>query len=155
MKLFVGAAVAGALALVAGTAAAQDVSGTPTYGARTLSSGFTPDPLTVAVRSGGGIDVSQNLNNCSGWIARAPDFRLNYTAGTLPLYISAASNADVTLVVNTPDGRWYCDDDSGEGLNPFVSFPKPQSGQYDIWIGTYGRNTVEDARLSISELTHE
>ena len=44
--------------------------------------------------------------------------RLNYRAGSYPLIISVASRSDTTLVVNGPDGSWYCDDDGGNyGLN--------------------------------------
>ena len=155
MRILTCAASAAVLLLAAGAVSAQDVSQSPTYGARTISAGFQPDPLNISVRSGGGLDATQTIAaSCQGWVARAPDFRINYTAGSLPLYISADSRADVTLIVNAPDGQWYCDDDSGEGLNPWVNFPKPRSGQYDVWIGTYGQNTVEDATLSISELTH-
>jgi hypothetical protein len=155
MRLFTCAAAAAAVLLAAGAASAQDTSLAPTYGTSNLSAGFQPDPLNISVRSGGGLDATQTIAaSCQGWVARAPDYRVNYTAGSLPFYISADSRADVTLIVNGPDGQWYCDDDTGEGLNPWVVFNKPRSGQYDIWIGTYGQNTVEDATLSISELTH-
>ncbi|MDO1557995.1 peptidase S1 [Brevundimonas sp. 2R-24] len=144
-----------AAGLCAGAAAAQDYTGNPTYGTVNLRAGFQPDPYDVSVRSGGGIDATTRFDSCQGWIANAPDVRLNYTAGSsLPLWISAHASADVTLVVNAPDGTWYCDDDSGEGLNPWVAFAKPQSGQYDIWIGTYGRNSIEPATLTISEVMH-
>ena len=57
-----------------------------------------------------------------------------------------------TLLVNAPDGSWYCNDDSN-GLNPMVSWSSPRSGQYDIWIGTYGSGSgMASATLTISEL---
>jgi|LNFM01.1.fsa_nt_gb hypothetical protein len=141
----------------AGVAAAQNYGLAPAYGTVNLTAGFTPDPVNVNVLSGGRIDAATRFNGCRGFIAEAPDVRLNYRAGTsLPLILSVNSSADTTLVVNGPDGQWYCDDDGGNtGMNPSLRFGSPQSGQYDIWIGTYGSATNQQAVLSISELyTH-
>jgi hypothetical protein len=134
-------------------AAAQDLSARATYETVTLNSGFTNDPYNVAVQSGGSIDASNIGSPCNGYIASAPDVRLNYQSGSLPLYISATADSDTTLIVNAPDGRWYCDDDTGEGLNPLVTFAKPSSGQYDIWIGTYASADFRPATLHISEIS--
>jgi hypothetical protein len=132
-----------------------DTSLDPTYGSATLSAGFTPDPHTVKLRSGGGIDASTLGDSCRGYVATAPDYRVNYEPGSLPLIISADAEEDVTLVVNDPNGNWVCDDDSGEGLNPSLRFEKPLDGQYDIWIGTYSDTSNENATLSVSELYSE
>jgi len=79
--------------------------------------------------------------------------RLNYNAGSYPLIISVRSNADTTLVVNGPDGSWYCDDDGGnQGLNPSIRFNGPSSGRYEIWVGTYGNSSLQPAELHISEV---
>ena len=146
-----------AIALAAAMpAAGQDYNADPNFGTVNLASGFTPDPQIVAVRSGGEINASTISQSCAGFISSAPDVRLNYTAGSLPLIISAAADADTTLVVNGPDGRWYCDDDGGvNGMNPAVRFNHPASGRYEIWVGTYGRSALRDARLNISELTSQ
>jgi hypothetical protein len=56
----------------------------------------------------------------------------------LPLRISAASRADVTLVIDLRDGRWAWSDDFRGTVSGGV-FRNPQSGQYDIWIGHYDR----------------
>jgi hypothetical protein len=146
-----------AIALAAAMpAAAQDYNADPNFGTVNLASGFTPDPQIVAVRSGGEINATTISQSCAGFISNAPDVRLNYTAGSLPLIISVAADADTTLVVNGPDGSYYCDDDSGENaLNPMVRFNAPASGQYDIWIGTFGNASLQPARLAISELTSQ
>jgi hypothetical protein len=144
-----------ALALAA-PAAGQDYNADPNFGTLGLASGFTPDPRVVAVRSGGEIDAATISRSCTGFISNAPDVRLNYEAGSLPLIISVAAEADTTLIVNGPDGSWYCDDDGGEtGLNPMVRFNPPASGQYDIWIGTYASASLQPARLYVSELTSQ
>ncbi|MEE2527324.1 peptidase S1 [Hyphobacterium sp. HN65] len=155
-KLSISAAVS-ALAVMAmtGAAEAQDWRLNPTYGGVTLSSGYTPDPYLVNLQSGGSINASQSIGgNCRGYVANAPDFRLQYRAGNiLPLIISVSSSSDTTLVINAPDGRWYCDDDGGQGLNPSLRWNSPMSGQYDIYVGTYGSASYRNATLSISELS--
>ena len=137
-------------------AAAQEINANPTYGEIDLSYGFAGDPRIIALSSGGNIDASKLGSPCAGFIAGPPDVRLNYDGGSLPLILSVASGADTTLVVNAPDGRWYCDDDSGEApLNPMVRFNNPDSGRYEIWVGTYRNNSLQPARLYISELTSQ
>jgi hypothetical protein len=148
--------LAAALAAAAAPAAAQDFNATPNYGTVDLRSGFEPDPNVIALQSGGDLDASRINANCRGFISSAPDVRLVYEAGALPLIISVGSSQDTTLVVNGPDGRWYCDDDGGRnGLNPSLRFARPASGRYEIWVGTYGRAALQNARLHISELTSQ
>ncbi|SDM36583.1 hypothetical protein [Maricaulis salignorans] len=139
-----------------GTAAAQPRSTLPSALDASLSAGFTPDPYRVRLQTGGAIDASQTRGpDCNGFIAEAPDFELFYNGGSLPLIISVNADVDTTLVIHAPDGNWYCDDDSGNGLNPSVRFSTPPSGLYDIWIGTYADASREEATLSISELFSE
>jgi hypothetical protein len=140
----------------AAPAAAQDANADPNFRTINLRTGFTPDPQVISIRSGGEIDAQSISSACNGFISRAPDVRLNFTAGTLPLILSVAAGADTTLVVNGPDGRWYCDDDGGvNGNNPMVRFDAPQSGRYGIWIGTFGNTSLQPGELNISELTSQ
>jgi hypothetical protein len=143
-----------ALVAVATPSAAQNLSASPTYGTFNLAGGFQPDPTNIRVSSGGNIDASKLGNGCTGFIASAPDVRLNYEPGSLPLIISVSSSADTSLVINLPNGEWLCDDDSGNGaLNPSITLRDVQSGQYDVWVGTYGETSAKSAQLSLSELT--
>ena len=145
-----------AVALTA-SGSAQDITATPNSDSVYLESGFTPDPTIVNVTSGGTIDVSNVINGCSGYISNAPDVRLTYSSSnepsTLPLYIYAKSSGDTTLVINAPDGRWYCNDDGSEGVNPLLVFGPAQSGDYEIWIGSFDQGEYHDATLEISELS--
>ena len=137
-----------AAALAATAAAAQDPSATAGSGGMRASAGFTPDPIRVSIYSGGGIDASRLGGACTGMIADAPDYEFTYTAGSFPLSFGVVSDGDTSLVINGPDGRWYCDDDS-QGLNPIVSFGRPQSGTYDVWVGAVGDGA--SSTLLISE----
>ena len=143
-----------AVAIAATPSFAQDYSADPTYGSETLQSGFTPDPFQFNLTAGGATDVSDSIGgSCRGFVADAPDFDLIFEAGSdYPLAISVAAGEDTTLVINGPDGRWYCDDDSGDGVNPSVVFRNPDSGLYNIWVGTY-ENDMTSATLAVSELT--
>ncbi len=140
--------------LASASAAAQDTSATAAYGSVRLNSGFTPDPHSISLTAGGSIDASRIGSPCQGSIANAPDYEVTYSAGSLPLYIYVNAGSDTTLVVNGPDGQWYCDDDSNGGVNPQVTFNSPRSGTYDIWVGTYGGGTAA-ATLHISELAED
>jgi opacity protein-like surface antigen len=132
-----------------------DFSLDPAYGAIGLASGYTPDPHTIAIQAGGELDASVLGGSCIGWIARAPDYRVNWSAGSgsLPLIISVAAEADTTLVINDAQGNWVCDDDGGnDGFNPAITFTNPASGQYDIWVGTYAQGPLQPSTLHVSEL---
>ncbi|MBN1967546.1 MAG: hypothetical protein JW910_23020 [Anaerolineae bacterium] len=137
-----------------------DYTQTPTYGSASLQSGFTPDPYTVNMVSGGSVNVNADIGSvCNGtargYAASAPDFRIQYTAGafnTLRFYFESSDNGDTTMVVNYPNGDWYCDDDSHGGLQPEIAFSNPSSGQYDIWVGSYGQGDFHPGTLFISEL---
>jgi len=135
-------------------AAAQDITGDPYYGSVNLVDGFVPDPHSIHVGAGGSNDASALGGGCVGMVGGPPDYNLNYTAGSSTLYISAASNNDVSLVINAPSGSWHCDDDSGTGLNAGVTFAKAQSGLYNIWVGRFGDGDIVDSTLHISELAY-
>jgi len=153
----------GAFALAAAgmtaSGSAQDILADPISDTVYLEAGFVPDPTVVNVISGGTIDVSTVVSECSGYISDAPDVRLTFSASNSatasPLYIHAISDEDTTLVINAPDGQWYCNDDGSEGLNPLVVFGPAQSGNYEIWIGSYEEGAYNDATLSISEIDGE
>ena len=120
----------------------------PSYGSVTLKANFLPDPFTTNFLGGGHIKMT--VNGVTGFVAKAPDFRLNYTKGGNQLTIRAQSKADTTLLISLPDGRWVASDDAKGSLNPSITFNAPQSGQYDIYVGTF-RQGPEQAKLIITE----
>ncbi len=129
-------------------AGAPDLSAPPAFGSATLAAGHAP--YTLSLTSGGAIAASNVDGSCRGWIAEAADFELTYTAGAGSLVIEALSSSDTTLVVNGPDGTWYCDDDGGEGLDPRLVFNPSMSGVYDVWVGSYSEGDYADATLRIT-----
>ena len=136
---------------LAPAASAQNVGADPTYGSVRLAAGFTPDPHTTNITAGGSVDV--NVGSCSyGHVANAPDVDFYYNGnGGNNLYIYARAGEDVTLLINTPNGTWTCNDDGLGGRNPLIVIPKAASGLYNIWVGTYGSSMVSST-LYISEI---
>ncbi len=143
--------VALAATLLLGTASrsqAQNRDLKPTFGAVTLKAGFLPDPFTKNLIAGGAIETK--LGGVRAKVANAPDFKLYYTAGGFPLTFRVDSKADTTLLINLPDGTWVANDDADGTLNPRITISNPQSGRYDIWVGTFGGGTPP-AQLIITE----
>lgn len=120
----------------------------PTFGTVTLQAGFLPDPHTKALQAGG--NLRTNLGGVNAYVARAPDYRLHYTKGKFPLVFSVQSDGDTTLLINLPDGTWIADDDSGGGVDPLIRLLNPQSGRYDIYVGTFKKDLLA-ATLTITE----
>ncbi|MGJ8690683.1 MAG: caspase family protein [Gammaproteobacteria bacterium] len=138
---------------------AQDVISDPLFGTESIEGGFVADPFKVNIIAGGPFDASTGDSNCSGYIAAdQPDFRIHYTPSNYPLGIFVNSLIDTTLIVNTPDGSWECNDDFSEleNNNSGILLTTPLTGQYDIWVGTYDQSDAgADAQLIITEHTQD
>ena len=124
------------------------------FGVRPVRPGFVPDPININVTSGGNLDArGMGLGaGCVGFVTAQPDVivRLTGTSSNLRFYVT--SQGDTTLLVNTGNGRWVCNDDSYGGTNPTVDIPNAPSGQYDIWIGSYRSGEPATGQLHITEL---
>ncbi|RKQ95120.1 peptidase S1 [Maricaulis maris] len=142
------------LAIIAGLACLiiNGSTSAQTFGSVNLRAGFTPDPYRTTITSGGNIAARNLFTNCTGWVADAVDFAVYYSAGNYNLTISATSQADTTLIVQAPNGQFYCDDDSGPGLNPTITIGNPGSGAYSVWVGSYRQGEYAQATLSVSEI---
>jgi hypothetical protein len=153
MKHLISALALAAVLAAPGMAMAQDPGQTANFGEIRLSAGFTPDPHRVNLTAGGSIDAYTDTNlpaSCVGDISNAPDYEVTYSARSLPLVFRTLSSTDTTLIINGPDGRWYCDDDGYGDGDAEVRFNRPSSGTYDIWIGTFNGGTAA-ATLLITE----
>ena len=126
-----------------------DFSARPAYGSMSLSSGFAPDPRVVNVTAGGTVAVSGIDPACGGFVARVPDVRIAYTAGSLPLTVRVRGQG-VSLLINAPDGRWYCTPVGEAGVS--YRFAEPRSGQFDIWVGSASAEERPSAQLLLSEV---
>jgi hypothetical protein len=142
-----------ALALTTAPAmACPDWQQSPNFGTIDLSAGFEPDPVAYRITAGG----THNIERCggSGWagfVTVRPDFDLNWYGNSSQMTIAVeVPGADAVLLVNAPDGTWYYSDDY-RGSNPAITFNNPQTGLYDIWIGTYDGSRRNPGRLIFTE----
>lgn len=142
----------------AGVDNSVDVSGRPHHGAHRLSAGFSPNPFSHRVTAGGRIAAEQALSGhtivegfCFGFITREPTMRLTWTGDGQPLFLSATSDVDTLLLVNAPDGGWWCDDDSAGSLNPGLTIDTGQSGVYDIYVATFSPDETAPATVHVSQ----
>ncbi|MCP1675992.1 serine protease Do [Natronocella acetinitrilica] len=132
----------------------SDWQSEPHFGSIDLEAGFSPDPHEVIVRAGGTDEVDSRLApDCAGYVDMArPDVDLNFEPGSMSLFIYVRSEADTSLVIYGPDGRWYCNDDF-MGVDPMVVFHNPLPGSYHIWVGTWDVDAMgAEATLNISEI---
>jgi hypothetical protein len=129
----------------------------PNFGDVDLTAGFTPDPFSIEVVSGGPIDAAYLGDDCRGFATAAPDFDVRYTAGSQGLlrfyFVADTAGEDTTLLVNSPDESWHCNDDATDSVNPQVDFDNPESGLYDIWIGSYESGAQVNGTLYVTEVS--
>ncbi len=131
--------------------ATLDPAGEARYGSHTLAAGFTPDPFTLAVVSGGDVAVKALRlgDNCLGFAAADPDVEMMLDGARERITFLIAADDDTTLIINRPDGSWSCNDDTN-GLNPALVFFDAAPGAYQIWIGSYAAATYDDATLYVA-----
>lgn len=145
-KFFRSSLIALGLSVTAGAAlACPDVTQNGAYGRYTGQELYQPKYFNVTAggeyslqRQCGGIYKSLRSDRGDGYFTRPPDFTLE-TPGLngFTLVIAVVSECDSTLLINTPAGNWYYDDDDNGNLDARIDLTSPSSGILDIWIGTH------------------
>ena len=126
----------------------------PYFGQINLNSGFQPDPYVRNITAGGTSNLAAcGIGGAAGFVTSRPDFDLYWNGASSQLTIAVVSAADAVLLVNTPDGTWYYNDDY-RGTNPAITFSNPQAGLYDIWIGTYDGSRRNPGQLIFTEYNY-
>ncbi|MCC5999927.1 MAG: pilus assembly protein [Pararhodobacter sp.] len=117
-------------------------------------------PLIIQRRAGG----DTRLQDCGtlpgwGWAQGSPHLVLRYDnegqSGTnrrLRLRMqdnNAGRSCDTTFLVRDPSGQWWFNDDiSSSDWNAWLNMGNAETGDYHIWIGTWGGNSCDaDLRL--------
>lgn len=151
-----------------------NVNARANFGGGRLRTGFTPDPWAFPLTAGGGaravevstlglVDAATHQPCGRSFVTRSPDFHFTFQAGQsfnlVRFYVVTDNGADATLLINQPDGQWRCNDDHGHSdwgsehhLMPAIDFHQPQSGRYDIYVGTYDASARNPANLYVTEL---
>lgn len=98
-------------------------------------------PKVADVRAGGTV----LLASCeeipgSGNIPFDPSVSVYYTADRkrMDLELRTEGGCDTVLLVRTPSGRWFFDDDNGPERNARLRLSTPPEGRYEIWVGSQG-----------------
>lgn len=125
----------------------------PGYGSVTVTPDELREPYFSELISGGSVDVAYLGENCVGFAATNPDFRLQLSddmSGLSILFFAGDESSDTTLIVNAPDGEWHCNDDEGmDSLDPGLTFDAAPAGQYDVWVGSYDSNDSVSGTLAL------
>lgn len=139
---------------------AQEGSG----GDITLTPVFSPDPQTLEYIAGGPIDATTAYGTddsgelCLGFVATAPDHVLTLAPGDsgmgsfgyLRVYVE--SDADTTLVIERAGtDEVLCNDDTFD-TDPQVEVDDWPYGDYNIYVGTFDQDSLDNYTISFSEI---
>lgn len=111
----------------------------------TLNAESVYAPQTMPIVAGGGLDLSQcGSVPGNGYIVPESDFTVAYDALGMgrALEMRVNGTCDTVLLVNAADGQWHFSDDA-DGMNPRLRIENARSGQYDVWVGTFGPETCD------------
>lgn len=105
---------------------------------------------TIQVRSGGDLNAGDMSlgSGCLGSTTAIPDAIIHWNGGS-DLRFAVQADGDTTLLINSADGNWHCNDDT-HGLNPEVLIQNAPRGQYDVWVGSYENGAQLPATLTAS-----
>jgi hypothetical protein len=119
------------------TEPAEEAAGAGAFIAINPQAGFPLDPFLVSLQGGGPVDASTVAEQCTGFVAEAPAVTVDYQGEAELLRAFFLSNGDATLVVQTPDGGFLCNDDTYPALlDPTVVITAPVQGVYSVWVGS-------------------
>ncbi len=93
------------------------------------------------LRAGGTVLLDQCADlPGSGNIPFDPSVAIHYTADRrrMDLEIRTSGACDTVLLLRSPSGRWFFDDDNGPGRNARLRLSTPPEGRYEIWVGSEG-----------------
>jgi hypothetical protein len=83
-------------------------------------------------------NVNPGTDQGAGYFTSQPDFSFTMSnMGGLRLVISAVSDCDSALLINTASAGWYYDDDDNGNYDPRITLTRPANGRIDVWVGTY------------------
>jgi hypothetical protein len=99
--------------------------------------GFPLDPFVVSLQGGGPVAASTLAKDCPGYITSAPSFSVEYRGKGDLIRAFFYSDGDTTLVLQTPDRKFLCNDNTtAQLLDPTIELQKPAPGRYNLWVGS-------------------
>ena len=147
------------------TTTAQQKAGTA-FVSINPEAGFPLDPFFMTLQGGGPMNASTVAKECEGYVTKNPIVSVDYKGKADMLKVFFYSDGDPILIVQTPDGKVLCNDNTNALLlDPTVTLAKPAQGRYDIWVGSAlardlipgflvftGHSDVHAGRLALQEL---
>ncbi len=99
--------------------------------------GFPLDPFLVSLQGGGPVEASTLSDGCAGYIPSSPAVTVDYKGKADLLRAFFYSDGDTTMVVQTPNGDYVCNDNTNSlVLDATVEITKPVQGSYNVWVGS-------------------
>jgi hypothetical protein len=159
-----------ALLAAAATAGSATTTAQPKAGTAFVSinpeAGFPLDPFLMTLQGGGPVDATTMAKECKGYVTKNPTVSVDYKGKADMLKVFFYSDGDPILIVQTPDGKVLCNDNTNAVLlDPTVTLVKPGQGRYDIWVGSAlardlipgflvftGHGDVHAGKLALQEL---
>lgn len=121
----------------------------PLYGEIAVRRGLRPDPTLLAGSAGGPIEASSVDPSCRGYVTPEPSHIVIAQTGFANLRFVVQADHDTTLLIQYPDGRFACNDDSGS-LNPVIEGPAGP-GPIRVWVGSYSSGQAGGYTLGLTE----
>lgn len=127
-----------------------DMGARPVSGKITLGRGFGDEVIDRDIQAGGLIRAQSipELAGCAGGITAEPTVTIRNNRREGAFHVRASARGDTTMIVHTPAGEWLCSDDA-IGLDPVISLPVAERGEYQVWVGAYDAGELP-ATLSIA-----
>lgn len=114
------------------------IPGPPIYGSFSITIGdYAPGQLRGV--AGGPVSLGTVDSSCRGTASVQPSHVLLASGPVSALRIAVSSGQDSTLMVQLPDGRTLCNDDSN-GLDAMIE-TNTMPGPVYVWVGSYGGGT--------------
>jgi hypothetical protein len=127
------------LAFVGGGNAATAAQGTTETALITINpdAGLPLDPFVISLQAGGTVDASTIAEGCTGFVSQRPAVTVDYKGKSDLLKVFFYSDGDPVLLIQTPDGKFQCNDNTNAALlDPTLTLTKPAQGRYNIWLGS-------------------
>lgn len=118
----------------------------------TVQPGFMPDPTVVSASVNATVDASSMGPGCYGYVGAAPTALLTAQGNFSFLRIMAAANSDTVLVVRSPSGQTWCNDDALGELNS-AHEGAISAGVYQVYAGFLSSQSGP-VRVGVTELRH-
>ena len=125
------------------------VLGAPSIAAQPIALSSDALPRSVAGTAGGSnaipgaiVPTGQGTPpaSCLGFAASqaSHEFQFASPPKRLTFTVDSFDNVDTTLVVQAPDGQWFCGDDISEmDKDAVITISSPGPGAYQVWVGTF------------------